>query len=114
MKKLAALLIVFAALFGCSKPYASKIDLAVDSERLLLPSSAEGYFYMHIASNRDWTLSIESDKDWPHPEQTSGSGTAYPKFHYDAYSGAVAREARIVISCDVKTLTVTVVQPQSE
>ena len=114
MKKLAAFVIAFAALIGCNKPYVSQIDLAVDSERLLLPSSEGGYFYMHIASNRDWTLSIESDKDWLHPEQTSGSGTSYPRFTYDAYSGAVAREAKMIISCDVKTITVTVVQPQSE
>lgn len=114
MKKLAVILIALASLVGCNKSFTSSIELAVDSETLNLPSSEAGYFYMHIASNRDWTLTVEADKDWLHPEQTSGSGTAYPKFNYDAYVGAIDREAKIIISCDVKTITVTVVQPKSE
>ena len=114
MKKLAVLVIAIVALMGCDKPFVSSIELAVDSETIKLPSSDDGYFYLHIASNRDWTLAVESDKDWLHPEQTSGSGTAYPKFNYDAYIGAIDREARIVISCDVKTVTVNVIQPKSE
>lgn len=114
MKKILAILVVLTALVSCQKPYASTLDLAVDSETLKLPSFEEGYFYLHIASNRDWTLSIESDKDWLHPEQASGTGPGYPRFIYDAYVGAVDREAVIVISCDVKTIRVKVVQPKSE
>lgn len=114
MRKLIALLSVIMALAACQKPYESTIDLAVDSETLKLPSSEAGYFYMHIASNRAWNISIESEKDWLHPEQTSGTGAAYPKFNFDAYVGAVDREAVIVVSCDVKSLRVTVVQPKSE
>lgn len=114
MKKLAVFIIAIVALLGCNKPYVTALDLAVDSETLNLPSSDAGYFYMHIASNRSWTLSIDAEKDWLHPEQTSGSGSAYPKFTYDAYVGAIDREAKIVISCDVKTITVNVVQPKSE
>lgn len=114
MRKLFAIFIALMALVSCQKPYASRIDLAVDSETLKLPSYEAGYFYMHVAANRDWALSVESEKDWLHPEQTSGSGTGYPRFTYDAYVGAVDREATIVVSCDVKTIRVKVIQPKSE
>ena len=113
-KLIISLFLAFAALVSCNKPFESAIDLAVDAETLKLPSCDEGYFYMHIMSNRSWTISVESEKDWLHPEQTSGSGTAYPKFTYDAYVGAIDREATIVVSCDVKTIRVTVIQPKSE
>lgn len=107
-------MIAFLGLASCDKPFESSIDLAVDAETIKLPSCDEGYFYMHVASNRDWTLSIESEKDWLHPEQSSGHGTAYPKFNYDSYVGAIDREAEIVLSCDVKTIRVKVIQPKSE
>lgn len=114
MRKLVLLFFAAMALFACQKPYETTLDLAVDSTTLKLPSCEEGYFYMHIVSNRSWTLSIEAEKDWLHPEQTSGTGTAYPKFVFDSYAGAIDREATIVISCDVKTIRVKVIQPKSE
>ncbi len=114
MKKLLVLFFVSAALFACQKPYETTLDLAVDSTTLKLPSVEEGYFYMHIASNRSWALSVEAERDWLHAEQTSGTGTAYPKFTYDAYTGAIDREASIIVSCDVKTIRVKVIQPKSE
>ncbi|MBR0245223.1 MAG: BACON domain-containing protein [Bacteroidales bacterium] len=114
IKKLVILFVAVIALFACQKPYETTLDLAVDSTTLKLPSCDKGYFYMHIISNRDWTLSVEADKDWLHPEQTSGTGTAYPKFVFDAYVGAIDREATIVVSCDVKTIRVKVIQPKSE
>lgn len=117
MKKLTILLIALSALatlVSCDKGYKTTIGLAVNAETLKLPSSEAGYFYMHIASNRDWNLYVEQNNDWLHPEQTSGSGTAYPKFNYDAYVGAIDREAEIVLSCDVKTIRIKVIQPKSE
>lgn len=99
---------------SCQKKFVTSTALAVDNLQLDLPSSDAGYFNLHILSNREWTIDIVSDRDWLHPETRSGEGTAYPKFTYDAYTGAVDREATIVISCDVKTLRVKVVQPKSE
>ena len=114
MRKLVYLLAALVLLSSCEKAYQSTLDLAVDSTELKLPSSEAGYFYLHIASNRNWTLSVEAEKDWLHPQQTSGNGTAYPKFTYDAYTGAIDREATLVISCDVKTIRLNVTQPRSE
>lgn len=99
---------------SCQEKFVTSVALAVDNVQIDLPSSDEGYFNLHILSNRSWTISIESERDWLHPECTSGQGTAYPRFTYDSYEGAVDREATIVISCDVKTLRIKVVQPKSE
>ena len=118
MRKSAILLLttfcMLSGLMSCQEKFVTSTDLAVDNTQLDLPSSDAGYFHVHILSNRSWTISIESEKDWLHPQQTSGHGTAYPKFTYDSYLGGVDREATIVISCDVKTLRIKVVQPKSE
>ena len=118
MRKSAILLItIFCAIAGlvsCQEKFVTSIDLAVDNLQLDLPSSDAGYFNLHIQSNRAWTIAVESAKDWLHPQQTSGHGTAYPRFTYDSYIGGVDREAVIIISCDVKTLQIKVVQPKSE
>lgn len=99
---------------ACQEKFVTSIDLAVDNVQLDLPSHEAGYFNLHILSNRAWKIAVDSKKDWLHPEDSTGFGTAYPKFTYDSYVGAVDREATIIISCDVKTLEVKVVQPKSE
>ena len=87
MRKIVAILIALACLASCQKPYAPALELAVDSETLKLPSCEAGYFYTHVASNRSWTLSVEAEKDWLHPEQTSGNGTAYSERFYAYETG---------------------------
>lgn len=109
---LLALAVVLSA--SCSKKFETSIDLAVDNEELHLTSSDAGYFYLHITSNRSWTLAVEAESDWLHPEVASGSGTQYPKINYDSYVGGIDREAILVVSCDVKECRIRVIQPNSE
>lgn len=109
---LLALTVLLAA--SCNKKFETSIALAVDNEELRLSSADAGYFYLHVTSNRSWTISIEADSDWLHPEVTSGEGIQYPKINYDAYVGGVDREATLVVSCDVKTCRIRVIQPNSE
>ena len=107
-------LIQVDGLVSCQKEFVTSVALAVDQTQIDLPGSDAGYFNLHILSNRAWTIKVESERDWLHPETKAGKGTAYPKFTYDGYVGAVDREATIVIACDVKTLRIKVVQPKSE
>jgi hypothetical protein len=107
-------LIALTGLVSCQQKFVTSVDLAVDQTQIDLPGSDAGYFNLHILSNRTWTITVESERDWLHPETKEGKGTAYPKFTYDAYVGAVDREATIIIACDVKTLRIKVVQPKSE
>ena len=51
--------LAFLVAHSCQKPYETGIDLAVNNEKIEIPSSAEGHCYITVFSNKDWTIALE-------------------------------------------------------
>ncbi len=103
------LLSVIAAL-SCQKPYETGIELAVNNEKIEIPSSAGGHCYITVFSNRDWTIALEPAETWATLETSHGSGIGYVRMDYSENLSGSPRSLDVVVRGGEKACRIVVTQ----
>ena len=111
MRKLIAIIAAALALAACQKPYTTQIDLAVNHEEIILPSSLEGHCFITVYSNSTWTISVTEGADWASLGASSGEGIDYVRLDFTENLGTVERKATVRVSGSGKTCEIIVTQP---
>ena len=111
-KILIALLTVLSAVavLSCQKPYKTGIELALNNEKIELPSSAAGHCYVTVFSNRDWTISLEPEETWATLENSQGSGIGYVRMDYSENLSGAPRSLEVVVRGGEKVCRIVVTQ----
>lgn len=90
---------MFAGLCACEEKWESQIELGVNDTRLNITQYLDpGYFILPVYSNRRWQLEIVVGAEWLTADCTSGQGTQYVRFDYDANNAEEARVAELMLT----------------
>ena len=112
MKKLMiCVLAMLLSLSACQKPYTTTIDLGVNHEEIILPSSQAGHCFITVFSNGSWTIKVSAEEAWVRLDRSGGEGIAYPRLDYDENLGTEQRLATVVVEGQGKKCEIKITQP---
>ncbi len=111
-KTLSAILTLLSviAVLSCQKPYETGVELAVNNEKIEIPSSAAGHCYVTVFSNRDWTIALESEDTWASLDASRGSGIGYVRMDYTENLSGAPRSLEVVVRGGEKVCRIVVTQ----
>jgi len=118
MKKiLLAAVFALAALYSCSKPFESSIELGVNDTRIHIKYSdikeKAMEFVIPVYSTGSWTCKIVAGGDWLSLDRKEGEGRGYIHCFAAPNTLDIVRAVRIEISNGNKTIPVYVVVSSS-
>lgn len=102
--------LAFLVAHSCQKPYETGIDLAVNNEKIEIPSSAEGHCYITVFSNKDWTIALEPAETWARLDASEGCGIGYVRLDYSENLSGAPRSLEVVVLGVEKVCRIVVTQ----
>lgn len=96
--------LAFLVAHSCQKPYETGIDLAVNNEKIEIPSSAEGHCYITVFSNKDWTIALEPAETWAKLDASEG------RLDYSENLSGAPRSLEVVVRGVEKACRIVVTQ----
>lgn len=111
-KWIICLVVLLLGTAACQKPYETQIELGVNHEQILLPSSEAGHCYITVFSNGSWTIKTVPAAAWARLEKASGDGIGYVRLDYDENLSGEERSATVVVEGQGKKCEILVTQPK--